>query len=98
MLQASFVGWLYSMYNSLKGIKALMVGGLTNMKKGSLDFGMSPEEVILEHVANLNIPVAFNLPFGHDENNLALPMGVNYKIKVSKESVLMEVQMFKEQV
>ena len=63
-------------------IKALLVGQMTNMKDSSSRFKKNIEEIILEHFRPLNIPIAFNIPVGHQEENFALPFGRNVELMI----------------
>lgn len=56
----------------LKVISGLIVGGMTDLKDTAEPFGLSCEEVILSHVEDLNIPVCFNFPSGHINDNRAI--------------------------
>jgi muramoyltetrapeptide carboxypeptidase len=55
----------------LKNLKALLVGGMSNMKDNAIPFGKTAEEIILSHTASYTYPVIFNFPAGHISNNLA---------------------------
>lgn len=59
----------------LDNIKALIVGGLTKMHDNTIPFGMTPEEIISEKVKDKNIPVIFNFPAGHIDDNRAIILG-----------------------
>lgn len=59
----------------LDNIKGLIVGGLTKMHDNNIPFGMSAEEIILEKVRDKNIPVCFNFPAGHIDDNRTLILG-----------------------
>jgi muramoyltetrapeptide carboxypeptidase len=58
-------------------IRALLVGGMTDMKDHSIPFGYDAEAIILQHVQHLNIPIIFGTPSGHLPNNQSLMMGVD---------------------
>ena len=64
----------------LDNIKGLVVGGMTGMHDNAVPFGMSAEDIILEKVADKNIPVTFNFPAGHFEDNQALILGRKFEI------------------
>ncbi len=73
----------------LKKINGLVVGGMTDMKDTEIPFGMSVEEIILSHVAELQIPVMFNYPAGHIYDNRPLVFGVPAELSVNeKETTL----------
>lgn len=60
----------------LDGLAGLLVGGMTEMHDNTVPFGRTAEEIVMETVAGLDFPVAFNAPFGHlGNNNLALILG-----------------------
>ncbi len=61
-------------------IKGLVVGGLTNMHDNSVPFGKSAEEIILEKVYKRNIPVMFDFPAGHIDDNRAVILGREFRM------------------
>lgn len=67
----------------LDNIKGLIVGGLTKMHDNNIPFGMSAEEIILEKVRDKNIPVCFNFPAGHIDDNRTLILGRTTILEVS---------------
>ncbi|MFI5172402.1 MAG: LD-carboxypeptidase [Chitinophagales bacterium] len=71
----------------LENIKGLIVGGMTEMKDNLVKFGKSAQEIISEHVTNLNIPVCFGFPAGHQDDNRALYMGSKTKMRVGSDGV-----------
>ena len=68
----------------LTKLKALMVGGFTDMKDNTVPFGKTAEEIILDAVKEYNFPVCFNFPAGHVDRNLALCFGKEINLKVDK--------------
>jgi muramoyltetrapeptide carboxypeptidase len=66
----------------LKNLKALLIGGMTDMKDNSIPFGMQTEEIILHYVKKYNYPVFFNFPCGHIEHNYAVKLGVEARVEV----------------
>lgn len=69
----------------LAKLKGLLIGGLTDISKGDPDFGVSPEAIILDAVADYNYPVAFGFPAGHFPENYPLIMGRKVTIEVGDE-------------
>ena len=69
----------------IQKIKGLLVGHMSNLQESSREFGKSMEEIVLENFSHLDIPIAFNIPVGHEEENYALPMGRKVKLVVSEE-------------
>ena len=72
----------------LDNIKGLIVGGLTKMHDNNIPFGMTAEEIILEKVRDKNIPVCFNFPAGHIDDNRALILGRKAKLSVGEKVTL----------
>lgn len=71
----------------LSQISGLIVGGMTDMNDNTVPFGKTAEDIIFEAVKNLNIPVAFNFPAGHVENNLPVIFGKTAHLSVTSETV-----------
>jgi len=70
----------------LKNIKGLIVGGMTSMKDSEIPYGKTLEEIITRHTADLNIPVAFNIPAGHIDDNQAILLGTKATLEVTEVS------------
>lgn len=68
----------------LQQIHGLIIGGMTDMKDTMIPYGMSLEEVIREHVLENNIPVCFNFPAGHINDNRALLFGDKVRLIVAE--------------
>jgi muramoyltetrapeptide carboxypeptidase len=68
----------------LANLKALVVGGFTDMKDNTVPFGKIAEEIILSAVKEYNFPVCFNFPAGHIDRNLALYFGKEISLKINK--------------
>lgn len=69
----------------LANLKALLVGGFTDMKDTERTFGKNYQEIILDAVREYQYPVCFQLPFGHQDINFTLPLGVIAVLKTSKQ-------------
>ncbi|GJM29341.1 MAG: peptidase S66 [Cyclobacteriaceae bacterium] len=67
----------------LDNLAGLMVGHLTKMKEGNLQFGKDAMGVISSHFQQTTIPIGFGFPFGHQSPNLAVPLGVVCQLKVT---------------
>jgi muramoyltetrapeptide carboxypeptidase len=74
----------------LDQIAGLMVGGMTNIKDSEIPYGCSVEEVIHQHIAPLNIPLCFNFPAGHIDDNRALIIGKKATLSVGPNKVTFE--------
>jgi muramoyltetrapeptide carboxypeptidase len=66
-------------------IKGLIVGGMTDMKDTAIPFGKSLEEILVEHIKPYNIPLVFNFPAGHINDNRALVFGKKITLEVEEE-------------
>lgn len=66
-------------------IKGLILGGFTDMEDTDVPFGKTLEELVLEQVGNLNIPVAFGFPAGHIDDNQALILGKSVRLTVTEQ-------------
>ena len=71
----------------LKQISGLIVGGMTEMNDNTIPFGQTANEIIDSYAKELNIPVAYDAPFGHKYDNLALSLGETVTLKVVKHKV-----------
>jgi len=74
----------------LNHIRGLVVGGMTEMKDNKIPFGKTAEEIISEAVKDYDFPVCFNFPAGHIDDNRALILGRNVKLKVNKKECVLE--------
>jgi muramoyltetrapeptide carboxypeptidase len=73
----------------LKKLAGLIVGTFTDNKDTDRPFGNTAEEIISEAVRDYDFPVCFGFPVGHGKENLALKIGVGYKLKVVKSKVFL---------
>lgn len=68
-------------------IKGLIIGGLTDMEDTIDSIGLSIHDIILQHFNYSKIPIAFDFPCGHFEDNRAMIIGASVEFSVSKEEV-----------
>ncbi len=80
----------------LDNLAGLIVGGFTATKKDEEEiepikdkFLLTVEELIFEKVKELNYPVCFHFPAGHQKINLALKLGASYHLQVSDSRTLL---------
>lgn len=71
----------------LDQIKGMVIGGMTDMKDTATPFGASLEDIILSHFTYRKIPVAFNFPAGHINDNRALVFGTEVALEVTLDEV-----------
>jgi len=74
----------------LDHLAGLIVGGFTDMKDTTRPFGHSVYDIIYGIVSEYDYPVCFDFPVSHSRENLALKVGVGYKLKVGKGKVTLE--------
>ncbi len=67
----------------LDKLKGLIVGGMTDLKDTAVPFGQDIYELILAHFTYRNIPIAFDFPAGHINDNHALIIGAEVKFEVA---------------
>lgn len=71
----------------LAKLKGLVVGAFSDVALESIPFGSSPEQVILDIVAEYNYPVCFNFPVGHIDDNRTMIVGANVKLEIGPNKV-----------
>ena len=70
-------------------ISGLVVGQFTDIDEDD-SFSGGVYGVIRDAVKDYNIPVCFNFPAGHVDNNQPLKMGANYKLEVLKDKSILK--------
>ena len=77
----------------MAGLKALIVGGFTDMEDTERPFGQTIEQIIWDKVKEYNYPVCFNFPVGHQDINYTLTLGMQHLLLVAPNgSVLTKIQ------
>ncbi|MCZ4317757.1 LD-carboxypeptidase [Aequorivita viscosa] len=71
----------------LKNLKALIVGGMTDMNDNAIPFGKTAEEIIFDTVKDYEYPVIYNFPAGHINDNRALIMGRKVTLEIQNSQV-----------
>lgn len=71
----------------LEHLKALVVGGLTQIHDNPDPFGMTVEEVISDAVKDYDYPFCFGFPAGHFSDNRAMVLGQKAKIEITSLSL-----------
>lgn len=65
----------------------VIVGGFTDLKDNASDFGATANEIVLQHLLHLSIPICFDFPLGHGLENFALKQGQDYLLEVHNQGV-----------
>ncbi|SFT84188.1 muramoyltetrapeptide carboxypeptidase [Lishizhenia tianjinensis] len=68
----------------LRKLKGLIIGGMTNIGDTTPGFGQPLEEMIKKHFRFRKLPIAFDFMAGHINDNRALRLGANYRLKVKE--------------
>jgi muramoyltetrapeptide carboxypeptidase len=69
------------------GLKAVLVGDMSDMKDNAIPFGKNAMEIIKEHIKGLGIPLIFGLPCGHEKRNLCLAFGTEIMIESASGNI-----------
>ncbi|MES2779554.1 MAG: LD-carboxypeptidase [Bacteroidota bacterium] len=67
----------------LKNLAGIIIGSMNDMRDNTIPFGKTALEIISEHVAEYNYPIAFGFPAGHERKNLAMVFGIDCTLTVS---------------
>lgn len=67
--------WAFNRNGQLKKRKALLVGGMTDMNDHEEPFGPNALEILQQHAQMAQIPLIYDLPIGHGQQNQAIRMG-----------------------
>ncbi len=65
----------------------LIIGGFTDVKDTERPFGKTIMEMIHSHLEGVEYPVCFGFPVSHDKENVALKIGVPYRLRVDHANV-----------
>ena len=72
----------------LDHLKALIVGGLTQIHDNAHPFGQTVEEVISDAVKEYDYPLCFGFPAGHFSDNRVMVLGQTIKLEVGQNQVI----------
>nr|WP_223302328.1 LD-carboxypeptidase [Flavobacterium branchiophilum] len=67
----------------LESLKGIVVGGMTKMKDNEIPWGKNALEIIDNVTQKYDIPIMYNFPAGHVQDNRSLIIGKNVRIDVS---------------
>jgi len=68
------------------GIKALIIGTMSDMNDNAIPFGESAIDIIARHAQDFDFPVAFGLPIGHSSHHLPLVFGEKVTLEVNSDA------------
>ena len=67
----------------IENLKGIVIGAMTKMKDNDIPWGKNALEIVDDVTKKYNIPVIFNFPAGHIQDNRALVMGSTVSIEVN---------------
>lgn len=73
----------------LSELRALLIGGMSDMHDNAIPFGKTAEEIIFDAVKEYDYPVYFGVPAGHIPDNRALIFGEKVVLKPEEDKVFM---------
>lgn len=74
----------------LSNLKAILVGGMIDIKDSTLEYGKTANEIIVEETNPFDYPIYFGFPSGHQEDNRALILGRAIKISSNGNTIKIE--------
>ncbi len=74
----------------LDGLAGLVIGGFTDMKDTTVEFGMTVYETLNEHLKEYDYPICFDFPVSHETPNYALKVGVKHELSVTKSKTVLK--------
>lgn len=66
----------------IDNLKGIVIGAMTKMKDNDIPWGKNALEIVDDVTKKYNIPIIFNFPAGHIQDNRALVMGSTVSIEV----------------
>ena len=75
------------LFDNLAG---LVIGGFTDLKDPSSDFGATAYEIIKEHISGYTYPICFDFPISHSLPNYAIKQGQQYSLAISEAGVCLK--------
>jgi muramoyltetrapeptide carboxypeptidase len=72
----------------LSKVRGIALGGFTKCEAPPNVPSLTIEEVLLDRLSDLNIPIVSDLPFGHDSPNAALPVGAVATLDADQEILI----------
>lgn len=71
--------------NKFKQIDAVLIGGFSDLKDNVPMYKKSVESIILEYFDQQSLPICFNVPCGHIDDNRTLIFGRKCTLEITKE-------------
>lgn len=74
------------------GLKALIVGGMTEMNDNDIPWGKNSLEIIQDVLKDYKFPIIYNFPAGHIKDNRALILGKTVSIDANDKEVAVKFE------
>ncbi|MBL4746529.1 MAG: LD-carboxypeptidase [Flavobacteriaceae bacterium] len=68
-----------------KHVNGVIIGDISRIRVNPTPFGKTVQQVILDNLKDLDIPVSFGMPAGHKDKNVALILGRKITLTVNEE-------------
>ena len=76
----------------LDNLKGIVVGAMTKMNDNEIPWGKNALEIIEDITKDLKIPIMYNFPAGHIQDNRALIFGQQVSMEVTAEETIIKFQ------
>jgi muramoyltetrapeptide carboxypeptidase len=73
-------------------IKALVIGGMTQMNDNDIPWGKDALEIIQDVLKDYNFPIIYNFPAGHSKDNRAMIFGQTVSIDVNENGSVVKFE------
>jgi muramoyltetrapeptide carboxypeptidase len=77
--------WALERSHNLSQLNGLIVGQFTSLKDNDIPFGISLQQMFLQHFEKYGFPVCFDFPGGHDSTNKALILGSQVLMDIKED-------------
>ena len=71
----------------LKKCKGIILGTFTNCDLNNYSKSLTLEQIFIDRLKPLNIPIILNVPFGHSYPNITIPIGCNASFSSESDSL-----------
>jgi muramoyltetrapeptide carboxypeptidase len=72
----------------LKSLAGLIVGAFSELKDTNPPFGKTLEEIFHHHAGKYHYPIGFGFPVGHENENMAVKVGMTHRLQVGRRCAL----------
>ncbi len=71
----------------LNKLAGLIIGGFSETKDTERPFGKTAYDIIHDQIKKFDYPICFGFPVGHEKENYALKIGVEYQLTIQHDNV-----------